>query len=40
MLGRLFKAGLTYDKTGLVQNLNSDMKAYKSNSVLFFLSKI
>ena len=29
-----------YDKTGLVRNLNSDMKAYKSNSVLFFLSTI
>ena len=34
----IFWAGLF--KAGLIQNLNSDMKAHKSNSVLFFLSKI
>ena len=28
------------NNTGLVRNLNSDVKAYKSNSVLFFLSTI
>ena len=28
------------DNPGLVQNFNSDMKAQKANSVLFFLSTI
>ena len=31
---KLFKAGLRY--SGLVRNLNSDMKAEKENSVLLF----
>ena len=41
-LGDTFSVGpgCSKHKTGLVRNLNSDMKAYKSNSVLFFLSTI